>query len=400
MKRSRDALNERIMLLISKTDERRALYDTLAEQFNMPISLTADICAGREMISEQNDFVAFVILSGLAPDDVKKYYTAEEVKMFSREKFEKPEFELPLVFKNMVQIAPDQWIGRITAKELMALKDAQVIKYNENTQRTMRRIVRGESRYYKIALNEKSVGEIKAALENGAYISDDITLNMPVETTEFTFNKGKITISELDKLDIIDGYHRYIAISRALLENKDFDYPMELRLVNFSEEKAKQLIYQKDQKTKMRQVDSAALNQYNPANIVVDQLNADPSSNIQGMIARNSGAISHADLAAFVNAFYFSTGKASRKEILTVKKELQEKFNAYLSSNLSLTDHTFSTKEIAVIMYCFKHEKDYIAAIDYLMKHINEIPSGLFSVANGKVRRKLLNELAGILEMR
>ena len=150
----------------------------------------------------------------------------------------------------------------------------------------------------------------------------------------------------------------------------------------------------------MRQVDSAALNQYNPANIVVDQLNADPSSNIQGMIARNSGAISHADLAAFVNAFYFSTGKASRKEILTVKKELQEKFNAYLSSDLSLTDHTFSTKEIAVIMYCFKHEKDYIAAIDYLMQHIDEIPSGLFSVANGKVRRKLLNELAGTLEMR
>ena len=399
MKRSRDALNERIMSLISKTDERRALYDTLAEQFNMPISLTADICAGREMISEQNDFVAFVMLSGLAPDDVKKYFTAEEVKMFSQEKFEKPEFELPLVFKNMVQIAPDQWIGRITAKELMALKDAQVIKYNENTQRTMRRIVRGESRYYKIALNEKSVGEIKAALENGAYISDDITLNMPVETTEFTFNKGKITISELDKLDIIDGYHRYIAISRALLENKDFDYPMELRLVNFSEEKAKQLIYQKDQKTKMRQVDSAALNQYNPANIVVDQLNADPSSNIQGMISQNSGMINKAELSTFINALYFGKN-ATRKEILEVKKELQEKFNAYIASDLSLTDHIFTTKEIAAIMYCFKYEEDYVAAINYLMQHIDEIPAGLFSVANGKVRRKLLNELAGTLEMR
>ena len=248
MKRSRDSLNERIMLLISKTDERRELYDSLEEQFRMPISLTADICAGRELISEQNDFVAFVMLTGLAPDEVKRYFTAEEIKSFSKEKFDKPEFELPLIFKNMIQIAPDQWIGKITAKELMALKDAQIIKYNENTQRTMRRVVRGESRYYKIALNEKSVREIKEALESGAYISDDITLNMPLETTEFTFNKNKITISELDKLDIIDGYHRYIAISRALIENKDFDYPMELRLVNFSEEKAKQLIYQKDQK--------------------------------------------------------------------------------------------------------------------------------------------------------
>ena len=400
MKRSRDTLNERIMLLISKTDERRELYDSLAEQFNMPISLAADICAGRELIAEQNDFVAFVMLYGLAPKEVNRYFTDEEIAIFSKEKFEHTGFELPLVFKNMVQIAQDQWIGRITAKELMALKDAQVIKYNENTQRTMRRVVRGESRYYKIALNEKSVKEIKDALESGAYISDDITLNMPQETTEFTFSKGKLTISELDKLDIIDGYHRYIAISRAMIENKDFDYPMELRLVNFSEEKAKQLIYQKDQKTKMRQVDSAALNQYNPANIVVDQLNADPSSNIQGMIARNSGAINHADLAAFVGAFYFPTGKATRKEILTVKKELQDKFNTYMSSDLSLTDHIFTTKELAAIMYCFKNEDNYIDSINYLMQHISEIPSNLFTIVNGKVRRKLLNELGALLEKR
>ena len=95
MKRSRDSLNERIMLLISKTDERRELYDSLEEQFSMPISLAADICAGRELISEQNDFVAFVMLTGLAPDEVKRYFTAEEIKSFSKEKFDKPEFELP-----------------------------------------------------------------------------------------------------------------------------------------------------------------------------------------------------------------------------------------------------------------------------------------------------------------
>jgi hypothetical protein len=339
------------------------------------------------------------MLSGLASDEVGKYFTDDEIKMFSAEKFEKPEFELPLVFKNMVQISQDQWIGRITAKELMALKEAQVIKYNENTQRTMKRIVRGESRYYKIALNEKSVREIKEALESGIYISDDITLNMPVETTEFTYNKGNITISELDKLDIIDGYHRYIAISRAMLENEDFDYPMELRLVNYSEEKAKQLIYQKDQKTKMRQVDSAALNQYNPANIVIDQLNSDPGSNIQGMVARNGGKINQADLSAFINAFYFPTGKATRKDILEVKKDLQQKFNSYISSDLNLVDHVFTLKETAIIIYCFKNVTDYIDAIKYLMKNEDKIPANLFN-SSGKVRRKLVNEINALLEER
>ena len=400
MKRSRDSLNERIMLLISRAEERRSLYDALEEQFSMPISLAADICAGRELISEQNDFVAFAMISCLAPEDVKKYFTAEEIKAFSKQKFERQHFELPLVFDDMVQIAPDQWIGKITAKELMALKDAQVIKYNENTQRTMRRIVRGETRYYKIALNEKSVTEIKEALQSGAYIPDDITLNMPQETTEFDFSKGKITINELDKLDIIDGYHRYIAISRVMMENKDFDYPMELRLVSYSEEKAKQLIYQKDQKTKMRQVESNSLNQYNPANIVVDQLNSEPGSNIQGMINRNGGMISHADLAAFVGAFWFTNRKVTRKEILTVKKELQDKFNSYIASDLSLTNHTFTTKEIAAITYCFRFEQDYLSAIKCLIDKLDEVPTAAFYLSNGKVRKKLINEFSTLLERR
>ncbi len=43
---------------------------------------------------------------------------------------------------------------------------------------------------------------------------------------------------------------------------------MEIRIVSFTEEKAKQFIYQKDQKTKMKQIDSAAMNQYSPANTV------------------------------------------------------------------------------------------------------------------------------------
>lgn len=41
---------------------------------------------------------------------------------------------------------------------------------------------------------------------------------------------------------------------------------MEIRIVSFTEEKAKQFIYQKEQKTKMKQIDSAAMNQYSPAN--------------------------------------------------------------------------------------------------------------------------------------
>ena len=392
MKQSREKLNERIRLLISRLKERRTLYDYLKETYNIPISLSADICAARTDISGESDFIAFAMLNGLAENEVKKYFTDAEIKTLKKQKLADDKFELPLIFEDMTQIAPDQWIGKITAKELMRLKDAQIIKYNENTQRTMKRVVHGENRYYKIMLNNKSVNEIKESFENGSYISDDITLNMP-GSTEFEYSKGKITITELDKLDILDGYHRYIAISRIMMEDKDFDYPMELRLVSFPEEKAKQLIYQKDQKTKMRQVDSNSMNQYNPANIVVDQLNSDPSSNIQGMIGRNGGQINYTELAAMIDYYWFrEVKKPTRKNILMVKKEIQEKFNALISSNLEYADHNFTTKELHIITYCFKNEKDYLSSIGNLLNVADEIPSDLFSISNGKVRRKLVNE--------
>ena len=358
----------------------------------IPPYIPSDICANRADISEFNDFIAFAVLDTLSHKEISKYFTAEEIKALSNQKYVTETFELPLVFDNMVEIAPDQWIGKITAKELMRLKDSQVIKYNENTQRTLKRIVRGENRYYKIALNEKSVKEIKAALAQHSYISDDITLNMPVETTEFEYVNGSIVIKELDKLDIIDGYHRYIGISRLTLEDPDFDYPMELRLVSFPEEKAKQLIYQKDQKTKMRQIDSRAMNQYNPANIVVDQLNTDPSSNIQGMIARNDGKINYAELSSLIQYFYFrDVRKPTRKDIILIRKEIQNKFNRYIDSDLELADHVFSVKELTAIMYCFRNEEDYIGAINKLLPIVDEIPAQLFSTADGRVRRKLLN---------
>jgi len=399
MLKSREKLNERILLLISRLEERRPLYDELNEKYNIPISLTADICTNREDISGVNDFIAFALLDGLAPSETRKYFTEEEIKIFSQQKLAYEEFEPPLIFNDMVQVASDQWIGKISAQDLMRLKDAQIIKYNENTQRTMRRIIHGENRYYRIALNNKSVTEIKESLSNGSYIPDDITLNMPIESTEFTFSNGKITITEFDKLDILDGYHRYIAISRLITEDKNFDYPMELRLVSFSEEKAKQFIYQKDQKTKMRQIDSNSMNQYNPANIIVNQLNSEPSSNIQGMINRNGGQISFMELSAMIDYYWFrETGKVSRKDILSTKKEIQDKFNVLISSDLNWADHTFTTKELSAIIYCFYfYDEDYIEYINKLLPVLDNIPSELFGMSNGRVRRKLINEFKNIL---
>lgn len=96
---------------------------------------------------------------------------------------------------------------------------------------------------------------------------------------------------------------------------------MEIRIVSFTEEKAKQFIYQKDQKTKMKQIDSAAMNQYSPANTVVTNLNTNPGSNLRGMITK-TGRIDPAFLGAVIGSYYFGEKrKYSVKETLDMLKK-------------------------------------------------------------------------------
>ena len=400
MKISRSKLDEYIIKSLNKCSDTQKLFDSVEEKYNIPVDITSDIVAGRKDISEANDFIVFALLDVLNNRQLGKYFTDDEIKELGNLRYETKEFSLPLVFNNITQIAPDQWIGKITAKELMDLKDAQVIRYNENTQRTLRRIVRGEDRYYRIYLNKKSIYEIKQLMESGAYIPDDITLNMPVDTTEYTYANGKLTINELDKLDILDGYHRYISISQIMSMGNDFDYPMELRIVSFPEEKAKQFIFQKDQKTQMRAVDSKSMNQYDPSNIVIERLNTDPMSNIQKMIGRNKANIDYGYLGSMIRFYYFKKKMSyTMKYILEVEKEIRDKFNVFTGEKPDYLDHVFTKREIGILIYCFKNRGDYIDAFNKLLESTSDIPISLFNVdPYGNVRVKLINTFEKILE--
>lgn len=400
MKVSRVELDDYIVELIQKCQNIQMLFDDIEKKYKIPVSFTADIIAGRKDLGEVNDFIVFALLDILNPKKISAFFTDEEISELGKIRYETTEFSLPLIFDNMSQVASDQWVGSITARQLMRLKDAQIIRYNENTQRTLRRIVRGEDRYYRIYLNKKSISEIRNLMESGVYIPDDITLNMPLDTTTYSFNNNRLVISELDKLDIIDGYHRYISISQIMSLIDDFDYPMELRMVNFSEEKAKQFIFQKDQKTQMRQIDSKSLNQYAPSNIVIERLNTDPLSNIQKTIGRNNANIDYGYLSGVVGYYYFKKkNDYSMKEIIHVENELRDKFNNFTNINQEYLNHIYSRKEIGILIYCFKNSENYTDDFNKLLGISDSIPANLFGLDNhGNVRRKLINTFEKALE--
>ena len=194
-------------------------------------------------------------------------------------------------------------------------------------------------------------------------------------------------------------YHRYIAISQITFEDPTFNYPMIIQLVTFSEEKAKQFIYQEDQKTQMKKIDSAAMNQYNPANTVVTKLNSDPNSNIRGMIVKNTGQIDPAFLAAVIESYYFTVNKkVTVKETLDITNDLEEKFNQLTSEDTTWLEHEFTDRELQVILFCFVNNVSDCVAIRRMIESSATINDTYFYLSRTmKVRRKLINELTTLL---
>lgn len=346
----------------------KAVYTYANETYEIPKGIVSDLVSKRMRMETVSEFVLFILLDSMCNAleekvlGVDNFYTFQEAKHYRVSKYETDKIKFPLVFK-MVQVDNDQWIGKITIDMLMKLRQAQLINYNINAQRTMQRVVKGDKETYKITLNQKAVNEIQNAYENNEFIPNTITLNIPMETEyDFYYDEDScsLVIKSLEHLDCTDGFHRFIAACQTRDLHNEFDYPMELRIVNFTEDKAKQFIYQEDKKTLMKKIDSRSMNMNNAANIVVTRLNENIRCNLKGLITRNEGIIHFGELADLVDYFYFKGVTKDKERTVTIQtvKELTDNFNLLTEYNEKYLEHRISYRTLLVIMFCFNYFKD------------------------------------------
>ena len=345
-------------LLFDKEKQNKIIE--VAEGFGMPSGDAMDYIAGRRLLTHADTFRLFILSKGMdavfAEDITSKIFTENEQREYSKQKIEPDHIKLPIQIK-AVQIADDQWIGSCDMKFMMRLYNSQMIKYNANAQRVMQRLTRKNTTFYRIAINQKAVSEIALLIRNGSFIPNTITLNLP-EDAEWSYDKESciLTVRKIDMFDISDGYHRLLAMSRVYSEDKDINIPLELRITTFNEEKTRQFIYQEDQKTKMRRVDSDSMNVYDPCNKIVERLNMDMNFVGQSMIARNEGQISFGELSKVIRYYYPPKRNASRKEVVQYATQTEKKvcqiLNSAIEDNLELLDGRITIQMLMVIFYC------------------------------------------------
>lgn len=398
--------------IIFNSDKCNKFYDLCFEQYNIPRGMTADLISMRRSLTETSIFVLFALLDcyeqvvNAPKSKLNKFFTDSEIKNYKKTKMpDATKVKFPLKIR-AIQIADDQWIGRIDIDLLMQLRRTQMINYNENAQRAMQRVIHNDKEYFKIALNKQAVGQIEELLESLRYIPDDLTLNMPMEDEDlqFSYDDGTatLTIHNIKAFDIIDGYHRYVALSHQKDIDPEFKYTMEFRITNFDENKAQRFIFQKDQKTKMRKIDSNSYNVDNPGHIVVTKLNGNPSCNIHGMIGKKDEPIPFAEMVEWVDFLFLRKVPKSKQRIAIMEtaKELTDNFNLLTEYNVKYLESKYTYKELIMILYTFyayqgQDKTNMCKVIDLAVQEINENTNTIFR--ERKPRRGIINELEKIL---
>lgn len=338
--------------LVFNQKKLNTIITEIETENSVPTGIIMDIIAGRTNMEEDNEFLLFLICNKIDQNKTKEFFTENEINFYQSQQYERDEFEFPFDVQ-CIQVASDQWIGVADVNFLIELRKAQLINYNANAQRTMQRVVRGNKEIYKIALNAKALKEIKTSLAQGIFIPNTITLNMP-ETADWIYDAKRniLTINQLSAFDISDGYHRYVAMCQLKETNPDFNYPIELRIISFPDDKVKQFIYQEDQKTKMRKIDSASMNMSSPANIVLERLNMDTMFDLKGKVLRNGGQINFGYASNIIEYLFFKGIKTvPMNEVVTVKDQLKNGINAFVEAYPEWFDKRFGFKETLIMIY-------------------------------------------------
>lgn len=407
-------LGEQCNKIVLDNDICKGIYAYANKTYDIPKGLVSDLVTGRMEMSEVSEFVLFILLESIHNVmreskeilGIDNFYTMQEAKHYRMSKYEVEKIKFPLVFK-MIPVADDQWIGKVTVDTLMKLRQSQLINYNINAQRTMQKIIKGDKTTYKITLNQRAVSEIQSSFENNSFIPNTITLNIPMETEyDFFYDEDScsLVIKSIEHLDCTDGFHRFIAACQERDRNPNFDYPLELRIVNFTEDKAKQFIYQEDQKTKMRKADSNSMNMNKAANIVVTRLNENIRCNLKGLISRNDGIVPFAELAELVDYFYFKGTTKEKERTITIQavKELTDNFNILTECNTEYLERPMSYRTLLAAMFCFNYFKDNddkVTMCEIIEKVARELEQRKDKKFNNKTPRKaLMSEVEEIVK--
>lgn len=362
MKTDRNVLEDQLLKVLNTLTNKKLQELQLAcMKYNLIPSRIIDIIDKRLPIQELGEAELFWICKELYdmlqnkilnPD---KYFTDAELVQYpktvlpplKRKKF-------PVKFTKVQKIKSNQWQCVIPIAEIVDLKQRQVITYNPNTQRPLIVIEKGEKIITKVDLNKESVNDIMRLMEQGFYNPHHITINMNKDVDTEPILQGSTIMIESGQLDIIDGYHNYIAATRMKAKNKDFEYNMPVILTHFDEHQAGMYIAQENKKNLINTSYTDSLDITDIGNLITERINDTTSFYLYNRIGKQSySQIPFSSLSSIIKYYFKSTKQGA--EMSRLVKDVVQYWNSIIDENSELQDRKYIIKDIAIIITCFKY---------------------------------------------
>ena len=359
-------LNDLFSKILNKNMGRKIIEQTgevVSKKRNYLKAATHSILLQQRPLSDVSDKEIYWVIDGLNETlsengesnlvkdfKIKDIFTDKEIQKYSKSKFENvTETIYPISFK-VLKISDDQWLSTISSKKLFELYKNQIINYNKNTQRPLKEVTKHGVKTYKINKNKQSVNAIKEDLKKGLFIPNCLTFNINMDNPSneyYVDEENKELVLENGQFDLIDGFHRYSAITELLLENPDIEFNFGIWIMNFDENKSCRFIAQEDKRNKINKTYTKSLDALNGDNFssrIIQVLNENNNSPFKGKLTRyNDSNINYDDVVITINDNFKCN---TRMEANRLSENIIKSFEILEDDNIDITN--LNSNEIIV----------------------------------------------------
>jgi hypothetical protein len=326
-----DTISTKIKLNKKKVEQ---IQKNLSEKHGINYGETKKLLNFFEEEKENMDRRVFVLLvkevflaSGNGDLDPTKHFEKNELKLvetYDASIYKEEALKLPITLNNFLMIDDENYLGILDIKFLKKMFDADLIRYNYETQRNAKFIkIKGETQ--RVAnITQKSVEDIAEGIVKGTLAPTQLTFNASVGTSDegdelqYNAKKMELEIKKGTMIDILDGMHRLMGSLRALEINPEIEFRFSILVKNCNTASAQKFIGEINTVNVMPKAHVEAMKALRRSDSVVKQLQRESDlriSQTNRIHSRNNELVSSKILADTIDEEFKMNTKSDANEV-------------------------------------------------------------------------------------
>ncbi|MDM5298121.1 DNA sulfur modification protein DndB [Bacillus pumilus] len=287
-------LNKTIAILLQKNKHEKSFRDKLQRILSHKgvtpgetMNLIIRFGSGEVLSKEEKYFLALGLYDATKDEKINpaNYFPERIIKeietTWQGSSFnEDNKISFPITFEDVTRVDDNNFTFLLKRSEIAKMYENHLLQYNPRTQRT------SETKNFEFLggeipvpeLNHDAVEQIAQKAKEGTLISSTLIFNARFGSSSegieiaYDSNERRLTIMADTLVDVIDGYHRIVGISKAVRSGSFEDKYMKVDFYNVTQKVARQLFGQHNTMTPVRLSKLKEMNEENPVNKIVTHI--------------------------------------------------------------------------------------------------------------------------------